>query len=285
VSERRGDVEVWHHIAFNILTDPDMLAVVEQHQLDHKRTPGLGAGSVLVSLDISESDPRWQLLRTHIHGALDIARTVFTPKEILAAEWVRLIPVFQKGYPHPKDTWVTRRGNFKAVCGECGIEVQVAPFKIKGEPRMGKHHFMSLIWTYTLFATRAVVQDLVEKGIRGFEPWDVLVAKTGKASEIIQQLHVDAAANPGFVPETVTEVRCPRCETVKYRPHRIGPIGFRKNAFTGIGEDLLLTHEWFGDGKMAFQEILVSHRVAELILGLGLQGVTLQPVRLTEIEP
>ena len=273
-------MEVWHHIALNVLTDPELLAAIEKLQLDHRRTPAPGPGSVLVSLDVSESDPRWRSLQPHIGGALDIAHTLFTTEEILAAEWVRLIPAFQRGYPQPESTWVENPTNFRQLCPKCGMEIQEAPFRIKGEPNMRKHDFMSLIWTWSLFATRRVIRDFQKAGFTGFEPWDVFVNAKGKKSEVIQQVHVSSAAEPAYLEERTNAVRCEQCGTIKHKPHRVGPMLFRADAFAGVSADFLLTGDWFGDGKAAFREILISHRVAEHILTHELKGVVLQATKL-----
>lgn len=45
--------------------------------------------------------------------------------------------------------------------------------------------------------------------------------------------------------------------------------------------DVLLTHEWFGSGgHMGFREILISNRLARLILEKGWGGVALKPVEI-----
>lgn len=44
--------------------------------------------------------------------------------------------------------------------------------------------------------------------------------------------------------------------------------------------DFVRTDEWFGSGLIAFREILVSNRVARLILDKGWQGVRMKGVEL-----
>ncbi len=44
------------------------------------------------------------------------------------------------------------------------------------------------------------------------------------------------------------------------------------------GTDFVRTKEWFGSGRIAFQEILVSNRVAQLFLEKGWKGFRLKVV-------
>jgi hypothetical protein len=44
--------------------------------------------------------------------------------------------------------------------------------------------------------------------------------------------------------------------------------------------DFVLTHEWFGHGLLAWREMLVSNRVANLILAKGWSGVRFKVVEL-----
>ena len=46
--------------------------------------------------------------------------------------------------------------------------------------------------------------------------------------------------------------------------------------------DLVRTAEWFGSGRNAYREILISNRLATLILDNGWKGVDLKAVRLVE---
>jgi hypothetical protein len=53
----------------------------------------------------------------------------------------------------------------------------------------------------------------------------------------------------------------------------------RRGALPG-NQDIVLSQEWFGSGRMAYREILASHRVAGLILNRGWKGVQMKVVEL-----
>jgi len=273
-------MQIWHHISFNTLRLPDVFPVIERLGLEFKEIRGLGPQSRHISFDISEDDGRWVRLKPDIEGVLDIVYTVFDQDEVLGAEWVRLIPTFETGFPHPKDTWIPHRPNFEAVCTECGRYLQRSPFQVKEEPNLAGHDFMRLSWTYSLFTTREVLEGLVQSRFGGFDAWELIVAPHKKPSTKVQQIHVLQTAGAGYVDDSSSATVCRVCSTVKHKPHRRGPMTFEAGSLGGRTEDILLTTEWFGDGKGAFQEILVSHRLADHILLNQYKGVTLQPVRL-----
>lgn len=275
-------MEIWHHIAFNSGSRPDLGEAVAASGLMASSVKAPGGRSSVIALEIPESHPQWPWFRERLGGVVDIAYTQFTAQETLGARWTRLIPTFEQGYPHPKDTWAVDRTNFLSVCSECGIEVQTSPFQVGVEPRMEKSDFLTLFWSNSLFATTRTVNALVERGFTGFEPWKVLVAKTGIESAVVEQMHTTAEVGLGFIAETVATKRCPTCGRSKFGPHRIGAMAYSGSAFDGLAADLAQTKEWFGDGKNAFREFVASHRLAEYILGTKLRGVSLQPIRLVD---
>ena len=241
-----------------------------------------GVKSALVFFDIAESDPRWRRVEELIRakGASDIFNTVFTKKELLSAEWVRLVPTFERGYPQPEETWVTNPINYEDHCPECGTFRQTASFRLKKEPNLGKSDFMSLYWTYALFCTPRILSELASHQIRGYEVWDAIIHKTGTPSQRVSQLFIPTIANPGLVRvEDLKRERCSLCKVTKYYPHMRGVMYLKRDALVS-DVDIMQTYEWFGSGHAAYREILVSNRFARLILNNGWKGVTLKVVEL-----
>ncbi len=273
-------MRIRHRVTFNKNDAVD--AEIEALKIKYQKTPGFGR-YYLLTFEIDESDPRWpqiaKLIREKGHGSL--FNTIFTDNEILNAEWVRLIPVFEQGYPQPEETWVTNPINYEDHCPECGTFRQVASFRLKKEPNLGKKDFMNLYWTHALFCTPQVFSTLEAHGIRGYEKWDAIIHRTSTPSQKVSQLFVPTVAKPGLVRvEDLKREMCSSCNMTRYYPHKRGVMYLKRDALVP-GVDIMQTYEWFGSGHSAYREILASNRLARIILDEGWKGVALKVVELT----
>jgi hypothetical protein len=276
-------MEIWHRVGFTSVDNVD--AILGKLGIKYKKTPGLPSGYYLITFEIKESDPRWlqiaELMREK--GKADLFfDTVFSQEEILSAEWVRLIPTFEQGYPQPEATWVRNPINYEGKCPQCGAGYrQVSPFRLAKEPRLGRHDFFSLYWTYTVFCTPRVLETLRAHAIRGYEVWEALLHKTGQPSRLVSQLVFPHVAGPGLLDDDKLQPEtCSQCGLTKYAYHKRGYMHFKREALQAE-VDILQTHEWFGSGGYGgYREILISRRLAELILREGWRGVRLKPVKL-----
>lgn len=278
-------MEIWHRFTFkgSALVD----ASIRDLRLKFERSP-LFEGESLIHLDITESDPRWdsvralsqqQLARTGY--VLDISDTVFNLDEIAAADWIRAIPVFQQDYPQPKEGW--EGVVYEKKCPQCGVGYrQIAPFRIKSEPRLGKQDFVSLFWGHAVFCTGAVLDGLRDTAARGYEVWRVLIHRTDEPSRLVSQLMFERVAKPGLAQRDKSQPEvCPQCGITKYAYHREGYMQIKRQALNW-DVDFQLTDEWFGSGsRTGFREVLVSKRVAKLIIDRGWRGICLKPVELS----
>jgi rubredoxin len=275
-------METWHRVTFGHKDGVE--TIIESLNVRFKRSP-LPGGGYLMHIDITESDPRWPQVNDLVQrrGALDMYDTIFTPEEIVDAAWVRLRPNFEQGFPQPEEEmkkW--RQITYEDYCPECGAGYrQKAPFRLAKEPRLGKHDFLCLYWTYTVFCTSKVLQVLQTHQIHGYEAWPAVIHRTGEPSKNVSQLVFPAVAGPGLAdvdrhqPET-----CPRCGVTKYAYHKRGYMRLRRESLRPAA-DIQLTHEWFGSGgHMAFREILISNVLARLILENEWRGVALKPIEL-----
>lgn len=276
-------MEIQHRIAFNGDTKPKFKLNIDKLGIKYEVSPLPGHTIGLVYFDIFESDPNWMQVQTLVQeiGASDVYDTIFTEEEILGAPWSRLIPVFEQGYPQPESSWSVNPITYEGHCPECGVyEKQGDNFRIKKEPRLGKNQFMTLHWGYALFTTSTVLAELANQQVQGYEVWDVLIHKTGRASKTISQIYIPHVAKAAFIPEEgLRRKECPRCGTTKYFPHMRGYMHFGPKLLE-TNLDFMLSREWFGDGHAAFREILVSNKVARLILENKWQGVKLKPVQI-----
>jgi hypothetical protein len=277
-------MEIWHRVGFNADAKPDFKSAIDELGIKYKVSPLPGHTVGMIYFDIAESDPRWKQAEELIQakGASDISNTVFVEEEILSTEWVRLMPIFEQGYPQPKEEMAWKQVTYEDQCPQCGVGYrQKAPFQLAKEPRLGKHDFVCLYWTYTLFSTSKVLKALKEHQIRGYEIWDAIIHQTNQPSKVVSQLVFPNVAGPGLADEDKLQPEtCQQCSITKYAYHNRGYMHLKREAVQS-DTDFLLTHEWFGSGGYSgFREILISNRVARLILKNGWRGITLKPVEL-----
>lgn len=279
-------METWHRVAFNGDTKSTFLHRVKELGIQYKVSPLPHHETGLISFDITETDPDWPEVAALLEqfGASNIYNTIFSEEEILSAPWSRLIPTFEQGYPQPENSWSANPITYEGECSKCGVYArQRESFRIKKEPRLGKKSFMSLYWTYALFAVPAVFEAFTEDELTGYEKWPVLIHKTSQPAHSIAQVHVPHTSQAALIPEeTLNRKLCPECGTVKYFPHRRGYMQFTLELLE-TNLDFLLSREWFGDGHAAYREILVSNKVARLIIENKWHGVQLKPVKVVSV--
>jgi hypothetical protein len=267
-------MDVCHRITFNKIDKVDH--ILDSLNIKYKKSM-LPKGDYTVYFDIYESDPNWPTINT-LHG-FDWYNAIFTNEEILGAEFVRLMPSFERGYPQPKNFDIFLQNTFEICCSRCGAgNRQKAPIRISKEPNLGKNHFMSTLWTYELFCTQEVLTKLKEHDIRGYEIWPVLINPQKEHSKIISQLLFTNVAKPALADEDKLLLKnCPKCGTPQYDYLRRGYMHLKRDSLVK-NIDCQLTYEWFGGA--IFREYLISHKFAKLILDNKLYGVSLKPIKL-----
>lgn len=99
-------MKIWHRVAFNGDIKHGFSQAIELAGIKYKISPLPHHKVGLIYFDIDESDSAWNEVEELIrkYGASDVYQTTFDNKEILASEWLRLIPTFQQGYPQPEET-------------------------------------------------------------------------------------------------------------------------------------------------------------------------------------
>jgi hypothetical protein len=141
---------------------------------------------------------------------------------------------------------------------------------------------MRPIWVYELFCTPSVLNVLEKHNIQGYEVWDAIIHKTDVPSKTVSQLFVPTVAEPALVEvDDLARETCHECQITKYHPHRKGWMHLRRSALPS-DVDIVRSVEWFGSGRSAYREILVSNRLAALVLDNGWKGIALKAVKLVE---
>jgi hypothetical protein len=271
-------MDIYHRVTFNKLDRVD--DTLDNLKINYKKNL-LPGDYYTMTFEIYESDERWkpieELIDKHEH-TVNILETIFTNEEILKAEYVRIIPTFQKGYPEPKSSWVSNPSNYEVICKECGTFKQISPFKIKDVPKMGKNDFFSLIWTWTLFGRKEVLDLLKKEHFTGYTQLEVLLQKTEEPFPEINQLYINEVADPGLR-DNLNHYTCLTCGVTKYDSHVKGIMHLKKLALNP-DLDFQESFEWFGWGGRAYREIIVSNRVAKKILEEDWKGIRMKVVEL-----
>jgi hypothetical protein len=153
---------------------------------------------------------------------------------------------------------------------------------MKREPALQDNDFMQLFWAPAVFSTRRVFQAFLSQGFEGYKEVAPIIWATKQPAESVAQLFVTHTARPGLVmSENMRPRVCPQCgqQKVLWGFERT-PMQLKREALP-TGTDIVESHEWFGsEGWYAYKEILVSNRVAGVILDNGWQGVNLKVVEL-----
>jgi hypothetical protein len=273
-------MEICHRIGINSHKDAAFFEAVKDLGLQYESLDLPGKASSLILFDITESSPHWSSIFELIekYGASDHFDTIFDDEEIRNADWLRLVSVFEQGYPQPESNWPIKQQSYKEVCQKCGIYSQNDCLRIKKEPHLGKKSFVSPIWVGEIFCTSEVITCFQAIPTQGFESWDVKIHKTNQPSAFVHQLYIPNTAAPGLlVDNEFKRVVCQVCGTVKYYPHMKGKMLIQRKALQQ-DYDFIKTHEWFGSGLIAYREILISNRIARLILDKKWAGIRLKVV-------
>ncbi len=276
-------MDIIHRISFNSRKEADFLDLLDQLRINYESINIPGGKSKLITFEIHETDSNWGKISESIHSteALDRYETYFTNDEIINADWLRLIPTFEHGYPQPKATWIRDPINYEKICKKCGIHNQISGFRIKEGLDLKAYDFMSLYWSYALFCKQGVFEKLQANNIKGYEQKEVIIHEKNIPSKDIFQLFIPAITNPSLVQAANLRYDlCAGCKIKKYYSHLKGVMYLKRSAFNS-NIDIIHSYEWFGGGSAAaYREILISNRFARLILANKWKGVRMKVVEL-----
>jgi hypothetical protein len=278
-------MEIIHHIFFNSLGSLELLDQIFVLGIKPKILELPGGGGQLVTFDVSESAPEWEVVFGLLkkkrgfdiyHGG-DQYDTFFSEQEIRNSEWLRLIPCYYQGHSHP-DNWPFQQSSLSNVCPWCGVYEQKGSIKFYNEPSMRKNAFLTLNGSCEIFALSKVLEELQAFGVKGLELLDVNIHKTKQVSGSVKQLYLPKTMEPGLIgTHDMRQVICPQCGVTKYYSHLKGVMRFKQEIVLS-DTDFMRTYEWFGVGKVSFREILVSNRVAQFVLDKKWAGVRFKVV-------
>jgi hypothetical protein len=171
------------------------------------------------------------------------------------------------------------------------------------EPKAKLWHFFAPQWAHQVILARVEVQRLFEEsGITGLRYLPPVLHRKGTPLTTITQLIPATSLPEGLVVAAQERVTCKpnneeswpggeertfqsnpvikRCGRVKYHvPSRLRLVHYFKTTFEKA-TDFALSAEWFGSGGAASQQVIVSNKVAKLVLERELRGLVLEPIQL-----
>jgi hypothetical protein len=235
---------------------------------------------------IEEADSRWPEIqawraRKGWHDE-PLAETKFTATELATAKWLELSSEWVSGYPQPdSDSFGYLKVTYddSGSCARCGIGLrQVAPFRMRGEPKWGSRGLLHLNWVFdALFTTPQIWNDVFRPA--GIESM-VVHDSGGQPLKTVVQLVIEETVEldmTGMHPSI-----CDSCGVAKYQPVTRGffpPL---------VGEpthSMSKLHQWFGSGGQAFQALLMSNEVSRALSDAKVKGVRRVPVPATRPVP
>jgi hypothetical protein len=253
-----------------------------QHHLFFGGIPAVGAALDALGiaysrehivLDICEDDDRWpdvaRLARAH--DAVDTCKTLFTEQELRAAAWLEVSPSWHHGYPLPDNDfgYLQETYDLSEYCESCGVgAVQIAPFRLRGEPKWGRRGILQLNWVFDEYFVTPEVWKAVFAPF-GIDCRPALSHRTGEELATVVQLTVPHVLEHGLdVKDHACEV-CARCNRRKYLP-------FTRGMFPAMTRPceyhMVHTNEWFGSGASGWRVVLISQTLYARIAEAKLRG-------------
>lgn len=237
----------------------------------------------ICTFEVSEDDRSWPEVSKmlEVEQLTPLTRTEFTKNEILSADWVRVWCNNIKGYPMPDldSTWKEVSFDKGLICPTCGMNrKQIAPIRLKNEPKIGRNNFVSIFWIFELFALPEVIDTMNLAGISGFETLPPIHYKSLKDLVSVKQLKIKHELDESIIDDNLTRTSH-SCGHNRYIGLSRGMYKYNKKAFEGM-PDLVKSKEWFGDGLQATQLILASSKFVELYYKNKWKGLSFSPIKL-----
>ena len=232
---------------------------------------------------IEEAHPAWSEVKRRLGDSHTYIGTEFSKDDVAQAEWSMGYASHSIGSFVPEGKWWCDL-YYGDRCTACGAGWrQIAPFRVKKEPKLGKHVFADFGSAFELFCSPVVVETFEAHGILGYETQPLLLNKEVRPTESLRQLVVSTIAQPAIAPDLVEHERyrqtdCLGCGRTWHTHYTRGALPLRRTALNS-NMDLQVTNEWFGNGRTARREILFSRRVVALVLANRWLGIEFIPIR------
>ena len=233
----------------------------------------------LVSFDVEECEESWPRVKELIEQwkLADFVRTEFSKGELDSASFHQIF-AWQQGYPQPEGDfgYLNATYDLTTYCPMCGIgNTQIAPFRMKDEPKWGKKHILQLNWVFDeYFVLPAVWKEVFQPLGIGCSP--VLNHRTGNELTTVVQLDIKTTANSALsMNDKYPSEICGSCHRKKYLPIS---RGFFPAFTTDPSTQMCRTQEYFGSGASAWNAVIANNALYKTIQSNKLVGVTFVPL-------
>lgn len=202
----------------------------------------------------------------------------FTAKEFNESKYLKM-SAWSHGYPMPDGNfgYIDLSYDTSDYCKWCGIGmVQNAPLRIKGEPKIGKRHMMSLEWIHDEIFVLPAVWSQIFKPL-GIGCRKVLKYKIDEEIETIVQLDIPVTSCDLILDKNTDCEICSYCNRKKYTH-----LDFREGFYPGLNGlpemHIFKTKEYFGSGAAANKLVYISAELYQTIKKSKLKGCGFTPV-------
>lgn len=275
-------MEISNHIMFETKECPKLFEFLKNNNIEFEFDDSF------VDFNIFESHPLFSDIKKYVlkYDLFCISETIFSKKELLEAEWLKVRSCWRFDYPQPEDDFkyldVTySKENF---CNKCGIGLkQIDSFRIKKAPKWGNKHLLMLNWVEDEFFVDDLAKNLFKKEFPFLRFLEVKNKKGTNILEGIYQMIIPQLENNGilenqdFLQNVYT---CANCKHKKYHPSGRGMLIYKRETFNNA-TDIVKTKEYFGWEYGASNNIIINQRVYKFILENSLErGLDFVPVKL-----
>jgi hypothetical protein len=299
-----------HHIKDH--NKPGFTAALDELGIRYNTKTIAGADKLLAwdcfDLLVYEDDPKWPLLSKLAaeHNVRIWHSPIFSTDDIASAPWLFAHATADAGYPQPEKDfgYLSATFDLSNCCDRCCIgKAQVRPFRLRGEPKSKRAHFFAPQWAHQIIFARHEVREVLDAhGVSGAQYLPPIAHRKGVPLQSIVQILPTTALRDGLVAVVQEQVACSPndkemqsiltiaerrgtgrygyCGRIKYHvPYKRRLVHYSHGAFARA-PDIVLSAEWYGSGGAAYQQVIVSNRVAQLVLAHKWKGLELEPIEL-----
>jgi hypothetical protein len=275
-------MEILHKYSFSkIEKGRDFEEEIIRRGIPYERVKNVGVNTYHLSMVINEDHTQWQWLesRSKEYEAVNIFTTIFEKEETNSAEWLVANVNREAGDLEPADNISNQK---EMSCKGCGIFKQSKPYRVSDlKPVRGVDVF-NIIAENIIVISPAVEKELAKSKFTGFKIRELIDHKTGKPITEFRELVVPSISAAGMIGwEELKYPPCKICGTVKYKTKQKGMMKYLRSAIPA-GVDFFLAYEWWGEGLIAFHQVVVSNRVAKLFLEKKWKGIVFQPMEVVD---
>lgn len=222
-----------------------------------------------------QRSPRW---RDFLAAAHDLNepfqprfRVEFSNADVARASWSVWVATGHTGYPQPEESYLEETFGGTRACQTCNTGcIQTNPFRMRGEPRLGRRAIMQMFWVYDAWFVTPKAFEAV------FEPFGIkakaVLTKGGRNITSVVQLVIDETV-PLAEYRTSGET-CPSCG--RFRLHA-GLINYAPLPAREPTGPLVHSSQEYGSGGQSFRETLIRRDLVAAIEDAGLKGTRFHP--------